>query len=150
RTGAGRRQRDRHGERDHGERDRSDRCRRRPADLDDVRLRHPGGQRHRRTGHVRLRPDGPLQRLGHRPGPDGDGEALSAGGCRTGCLDAPASAAVPAGVAPYVEVPVLGHSLSSYALVRTAYLLVALLLTIRLNERQGIGSTTTITAFALG
>ncbi len=50
---------------------------------------------------------------------------------------------------PTLDVPVLGI-LSTYAVVRTVYVFVALLLTLRLNERQGIGASTTLTAFALG
>jgi prolipoprotein diacylglyceryltransferase len=53
-------------------------------------------------------------------------------------------------VLPFVRLPILGSALSTYALVRTVYIFVALALVLRLNERQGIRATTTLTAFALG
>ncbi len=51
---------------------------------------------------------------------------------------------------PFVRLPMLGVAVSTYAIVRTLYIFVALWLTLRLNERQGIRAGTTLTAFALG
>jgi phosphatidylglycerol:prolipoprotein diacylglycerol transferase len=65
-------------------------------------------------------------------------------------LDAVLSHRVPAvAVLPVVTLPLLG-AISTYALIRTAYVLIALLLTLRLSARQGIKARTTLTAFALG
>src|SRR5439155_6632806 len=50
---------------------------------------------------------------------------------------------------PFVHLPLLG-SVSSYAVIRTAYIFVALGLTVRLSERQGIRASTMLGAFALG
>ncbi len=49
---------------------------------------------------------------------------------------------------PFLRLPIVGSALSTYALVRTVYVFVALVLTVRLNERQGIRAGTTLTAFA--
>lgn len=51
---------------------------------------------------------------------------------------------------PFVRWPIFGGAVSTYAIVRTLYVFVALVLTLRLNERQGIRPSTTLTAFALG
>ena len=51
---------------------------------------------------------------------------------------------------PFVRLPLLGSTLSTYAVVRTIYIFIALVLTLRLNERQGIRASTTLGAFALG
>ena len=51
---------------------------------------------------------------------------------------------------PFVRLPLLGSPLSTYAIVRTVYVFVALWLTFRLNERQDIRASTTLGAFALG
>jgi len=53
-------------------------------------------------------------------------------------------------VLPFVRLPLLGVAVSAYALVRTLYVFVALWLTLRLNERQGIRAGATLLAFALG
>ena len=54
----------------------------------------------------------------------------------------------PSPVLPTLYVP--GHPVSTYAIVRTTYVLLALLLMARLNKRQGIAMNVTATAFALG
>jgi len=53
-------------------------------------------------------------------------------------------------VLPFVRLPLFGSPISTYAIVRTVYVFVALWLTLRLNERQDIRASTTLTAFALG
>jgi len=50
---------------------------------------------------------------------------------------------------PLVDLPLLG-SVTAYAIIRTAYVFVALWLTVRLSERQGIRASTMLSAFALG
>ncbi len=47
------------------------------------------------------------------------------------------------------EVPLLGYQISTYGIVTGIYLLLALPLTIRLNKRQGLSGTDTLTIFAL-
>ena len=51
---------------------------------------------------------------------------------------------------PFVRLPLLGAPLTTYSIIRTVYVFLALWLTLRLNERQGIRASTTLTAFALG
>ncbi len=53
-------------------------------------------------------------------------------------------------MAPVLELPIIGHAVQSYAVVRTAYLLMALVLVTVLNERQGISGSVTLRAFAVG
>jgi phosphatidylglycerol:prolipoprotein diacylglycerol transferase len=53
-------------------------------------------------------------------------------------------------VLPSLPLPLLGGTVSAYALVRAAYLYCALVLVLRLNARQGIAARVTLTAFALG
>src|SRR5438552_3093282 len=50
---------------------------------------------------------------------------------------------------PFVHLPLLG-SVSTYAIIRTVYIFVALWLTIRLSERQDIRANTMLGAFAVG
>jgi len=52
-------------------------------------------------------------------------------------------------VLPFVRLPLVG-AVSSYAIIRTLYVFVALWLTVRLAERQGIRASTMLGAFALG
>ncbi len=51
---------------------------------------------------------------------------------------------------PFVRLPMLGTAVCTYAIVGTVYVFLALVLTLRLNGRQGIGTRITLTAFALG
>jgi phosphatidylglycerol:prolipoprotein diacylglycerol transferase len=53
-------------------------------------------------------------------------------------------------VLPQLRVPLFDMALSTYALVRAIYILLALLLTVRLNARAGISTNVTLTAFAIG
>jgi phosphatidylglycerol:prolipoprotein diacylglycerol transferase len=52
-------------------------------------------------------------------------------------------------VLPTFSIPFTSYHANSYALIRTAYILVALFLTLELNERQGISSRKMMTAFAI-
>lgn len=51
---------------------------------------------------------------------------------------------------PRVQIPLIGHEVSTYGIVLTVYVYIALLLTIRLNAHYGIDSRTTVTTFAVG
>ena len=51
---------------------------------------------------------------------------------------------------PTLQLPGTAYSLSSYAIIRTLYLFLALWLIAKLNARQGIPSRISATAFALG
>jgi phosphatidylglycerol:prolipoprotein diacylglycerol transferase len=55
----------------------------------------------------------------------------------------------PAVVLPAVDLPVLGLT-PTYGLVRATYLVLALFLTLKLNERRGITPRTTLVLFAIG
>ena len=47
---------------------------------------------------------------------------------------------------PFVRLPLVGSALSTYAIIRTAYIFLALWLTVRLSERQGIRASTMLGA----
>jgi phosphatidylglycerol:prolipoprotein diacylglycerol transferase len=49
-----------------------------------------------------------------------------------------------------IDLPFLGLTLSTYTVVETVYVFLALLLTLHLNKRLGIRTSTTLTLFALG
>lgn len=51
---------------------------------------------------------------------------------------------------PSIVMPGFDVSISTYAIVRTVCIVAALLLTIRLNERQGVRVTVTLSLFAVG